>query len=89
MKTNPFKRKAEYHLHKWKTDPNRKPLILRGARQVGKTTLVKVFSSSYKHSIILNLEKPADKAYFDINDDVRSITESLFLSLNLSNKIIV
>lgn len=81
----PFKRKAEHHLNNWKVDPNRKPLILRGARQVGKTTLVKVFSSSYKHSIILNLERPADKAYFDHSDDVKSITESLFLSQNISS----
>lgn len=81
-----FKRKAEHNLNKWKVDPNRKPLILRGARQVGKTTLVKVFAGSYKHSIILNLEKPLDMVYFDNSNDVKSITESLFLSRNISSR---
>lgn len=82
----PFDRKAAYHLNKWKVNPNRKPLILRGARQVGKTTLVKAFANSYAHCIVLNLEKPADKAYFDNGEDVKSIAESLFLSHNISSR---
>jgi len=32
-----FKRLIDFHLDKWKIDPYRKPLLLRGARQVGKT----------------------------------------------------
>ena len=78
-----FKRNAEQHLEIWKKRPNHKPLILRGARQVGKTTLVKKFSKSYKYSILLNLEKPSDVAYFNDFDDVKSIIESLFLSKNI------
>ena len=34
-------------LRKWRFRNNRKPLILRGARQVGKTTIVNVFAKEY------------------------------------------
>ena len=63
---------------------NRKPLIVRGARQVGKTTLIKEFSKSYKHSILLNLEKPSDLSWFNNYNEVKPIIESLFLSRNIS-----
>ncbi len=43
----------------------RKPLIIRGARQVGKTTLIRDFAGTYAHAIVLNQEKPADRRYFD------------------------
>ena len=36
-------RKIMENLIKWKNDKNRKPLILRGARQVGKTYIIKQF----------------------------------------------
>ena len=41
-----FKREIIKELNKWKVRKNRKPLLLRGARQVGKSTLVKDFSKS-------------------------------------------
>lgn len=78
-----IERRAEHFLTEWKSDRNRKPLILRGARQVGKTTLIQKFSESYKHSILLNLEKPRDINYFEVNDDVKSIVESLFIRFNI------
>lgn len=81
-----FKRHAFKNLESWKTSKNRKPLILRGARQVGKTTLVKEFSKSYKHHIFLNLEKTADTAIFETYDDVETLVEALFLSNNISPK---
>lgn len=58
-----LKRNLERNLEIWKKSSNRKSLILRGARQVGKTTLIKQFSKSYKYSIFLNLEKPADASF--------------------------
>ena len=79
-----LKRDAEQILHDWKEKENRKPLIIRGARQVGKTTLVNHFSQSYKHYIYLNLEKPFDKEIFEKGRDVKTITESLFLRKNIS-----
>jgi predicted AAA+ superfamily ATPase len=74
-----FNRHISSSLLKWKTSINRKPLILRGARQVGKTTLVKKFATSYDFSIILNLEKPEHLQYFENFTDVKTILESLLL----------
>ncbi len=79
-----LKRTLESILEAWKKNPNRKPLILRGARQTGKTTLIKKFAKSYRHHIILNLEKSSDAAIFNKNLEVKSIVESLFLSRNIS-----
>ena len=79
-----FNRAVTKYLKEWKLSPRRKPLILRGARQVGKTTLIKQFALSYKHAILLNLEKAADAAYFKDFDEVKTVLESLFLSNNIS-----
>jgi predicted AAA+ superfamily ATPase len=79
-----FKRKAGQYLEAWKTSSNRKPLILRGARQVGKTTLVKEFAKTYKYSILLNLEKASDLVYFHNYNEAKAIIESLFLKNNIS-----
>lgn len=68
------------HLQYWKQSDGRKPLILRGARQVGKTTTILDFARSYPHAILLNLEKPSDRSYFTDFDDVKSILEALLLA---------
>ncbi len=75
-----FNRSLEQELKAWKERRPRKPLIIRGARQVGKTTLVKRFASTYKYSILLNLEKASDRRFFDDFEDVHSIFEALFLA---------
>jgi len=81
-----FERHISFHLDKWKKDTNRKPLVIRGARQVGKTTLVNDFAKKYKHFIFLNLEKAADRRLFEEYDDVETIVEALFLSNNIASK---
>lgn len=44
-------------LIKWKDSPRRKPLVIEGARQVGKTWLVKEFAQrNYKHLAYVNFE---------------------------------
>lgn len=78
-----FKRHVFPHLLAWKTGASRKPLILRGARQVGKTTLVKQFAKTYPHSILLNLELASDVHYFKEYNDVQTITESLLIAHNI------
>jgi predicted AAA+ superfamily ATPase len=78
-----FKRSIEDYLNRWKLSTARKPLIIRGARQVGKTTLIRDFAKTYAHAIVLNLEKPADRRYFDDFDDVQTIFEALFLAHNI------
>ncbi len=43
-----MKRDLYEKLIEWKKDNNRKPMILKGARQVGKTFLIKEFKESLK-----------------------------------------
>ncbi len=81
-----FKRHIITHLLAWQQSKNRKPLIVRGARQVGKTTVVKDFAKSYKNSIFLNLEKSKDKRVFELNDDIKTVVEYLFLVNNIAIK---
>lgn len=80
-----FNRQIITFLEKWKSKPNRKPLIIRGARQVGKTTLVKQFAKTFPNAILLNLEKPSDRSYFEDFDDVKTIFEAILVSKNQSN----
>ncbi|MCK5914666.1 MAG: AAA family ATPase, partial [Deltaproteobacteria bacterium] len=51
-------------LHAWKESSARKPLVLRGARQVGKTVAVRMFGESYDLFSELNLEIPENAALF-------------------------
>ncbi len=79
-----FDRHISDHLEKWRANSDRKPLVIRGARQVGKTTLVKDFAKKYKNSIFLNLEKTVDRKVFEEYDEVETIIEALFLTNNIS-----
>lgn len=72
-----FKRKIYNTLSQWKAKTDRKPLILRGARQVGKSTVVHQFSKEYQNSIMLNLEKPDDAAVFRDLERTKDIVELL------------
>lgn len=71
-------------LTSWKLSKNRKPLILRGARQVGKTTIVKEFAKSYQHALVLNLEKASDIEYFNLYNNVNTILDALFIKHNIA-----
>jgi hypothetical protein len=59
-----FDRGIQSELVKWHQKKNRKPLIVRGARQVGKTTAIQQFGSRFSQFIYLNLELPEDKRPF-------------------------
>ena len=53
-----MKRLGEDTLHRWLTARRRKPLVLRGARQVGKTTLVRRFAAAAGMALCeVNLER--------------------------------
>lgn len=52
-----YKRDREKDLEFWRTAINRKPLLLRGARQVGKTELVRTFSKQFSGFIEINFEQ--------------------------------
>ena len=73
-----FKRNSIKKLEKWAVNPDRKPLVLRGARQVGKTTIVKMFSKQFEQFIYLNLELEEDKTIFETNNSFDLIVESIF-----------
>lgn len=65
-----MKRKYETYLQRWIEDKARKPLVIRGARQVGKTWLVRAFAKDQKRKLIeLNFEKePKWATAFNTND---------------------
>ncbi len=56
-------RKIDEYLHTWKKDPNRKPLIVKGSRQIGKTESILHFArESYQSIIYINfVEEPKYK----------------------------
>src|ERR1035437_978328 len=66
-------------LRKWKQRSNRKPLILRGARQVGKTTIVNEFAKEYDVFLKLNLEKSADKTLFERYENINELIVAIHL----------
>ena len=47
-----LKRKIDQYLVEWKQNPNRKPLIIKGARQVGKTKSIKTFAEENFDNIV-------------------------------------
>ncbi|MEA1875250.1 MAG: AAA family ATPase [Bacteroidota bacterium] len=73
-------RKVHSDLIKWKNSPYRKPLILRGARQVGKTSLIRQFANEYPQFVELNLEKKYHREIFDSIDDLSELINAIFLS---------
>lgn len=75
-------RKQLKYLEKWLKKPNRKPLIIRGARQVGKSTLVKLFAEQQGFPLAqVNLERYTDfQAAFTSNDPVELINRIESLS---------
>lgn len=61
-----IKRHIDNYLLDWKKDLDRKPLLLRGARQVGKTTAIKHLGEQFEYFIEANFEKQKDlKSLFE------------------------
>ena len=83
-----LKRKANIFLLEWKNKLNHKPLIVSGARQVGKTTSIREFGKTYKSFIEINfIFNQEYKHIFNNNLDVNTIIKELSL-LNPSFKFI-
>ena len=59
-----FTRIAINYLRQWAEKEERKPLVLRGARQVGKTTLVDLFAKDFEYYIYINLEEKENANLF-------------------------
>lgn len=81
-------RRINSNLIKWQEQSDRKPLILRGARQVGKTTVVEMFSKNFDIFVSLNLEKKEDRDLFKNNLLVDKLLQAIFLlkKVNPENK---
>lgn len=82
-----YYRKRIEDLRKWRSSSGRKPLIIRGARQVGKTTLVTTFGKEFKQFLHLNLEKPRDASFFHSYIDAKELAQQLFLEHQLDFKL--
>lgn len=88
-------RQAIEALKKWKENPNRKPLIIRGARQVGKTWLMKEFGKScFNHTVYINFDgNERMNGLFSGDMDVRRIIIGLELEagfkINPENTLII
>ncbi len=73
-----MKRSIDNYLLEWKENPLRKVLLLRGARQVGKTYSVRELGKTFSHFLEINFdEKPAMKDLFTQSLGVEQIIERL------------
>lgn len=68
-----FKREIIVRLEQWMDDSRRKPLILRGARQVGKTTVVNEFGGQFENHLSVNLEKKEAASLFELNIPLKDL----------------
>lgn len=80
---NLLKRKTDRFLSEWKSNPDRLPLIVKGARQIGKTESIRHFASSnYKNVIEINFI--LNKEFCDIFDDGFE-TDRIIKNISLRN----
>lgn len=79
-----LKRNALLDMANWKNDADRKPLVLRGARQVGKTWLMKEFGKKYyKNYVYFNFDEEDElKSIFETNKNPHRIVELLSFIAN-------
>ncbi len=79
-----MERYAINELIKWKEKANRKPLILQGARQVGKTWLMQKFAETFQKSIYINFENNAQLSNLFVKDfDIQRITLEIQLATGI------
>ncbi len=76
-----LKRKIDAYLLAWKNNHERKPLIVRGARQIGKTRSIEFFATkNYKHVIQINfVEQIKYREIFNDGFDVDTILKNISL----------
>lgn len=72
-------RKIDFFLRDWRNRPNHKPLIVKGARQVGKTEAIEFFAKkNYPNFIKVNfIEQPQYKTIFDNGFEVEKILKNM------------
>lgn len=73
-----MERKIYKKLLEWKNSTERKPLVMQGARQVGKTYIINTFADrEYKNSVYCNFEKDGSLSAFFSNLEPTSILKKL------------
>jgi predicted AAA+ superfamily ATPase len=73
-------RKIDHYLMEWKAETVRKPLLLRGARQVGKTSAIKNFSSNFEYFLSINFDERRDYVkVFETTTGIDDVCEQLSL----------
>jgi hypothetical protein len=73
-----IERKIDVELVEWMRTSSRKPLLVRGARQVGKSTAIRNFSKHFDHFIEINFdEQPLYQQLFSKTSDVHDVLEQL------------
>ena len=75
-----FRRNIISKLEAWKQDKKHKPLILRGARQVGKTTVVNEFGSQFDNYLYFNLERNENAKLFEMEIPLDDLVNMLYAS---------
>lgn len=76
-----LKRKIDAYLESWKNNPERKPLIVKGARQIGKTRSIEHFAAQhYKHVVKINfVEQIKYRDIFNDGFEVDTILKNISL----------
>ncbi len=78
-----YSRNIDPWLVEWKESPRRKPLLLRGARQVGKSRSIRHLGESFEHFAEVNFElQPQLRQVFEDITDIREIVSRLSTILN-------
>ena len=82
MEESKMERKILNDLCKWKDSKRRKPLVLRGARQVGKTWVLQEFGKRYfSDYLYINFERQEEfKQFFQLTKDVHRILQNLSMA---------
>ncbi len=79
-----FTRTAINYLRQWAKKEERKPLVLRGARQVGKTTLIELFAKEFDAYIYLNLEETESAELFAADYSFDDLLTGIFFKSNVA-----
>ena len=79
-----YKRNIDDKLLEWKESSRRKPLLIRGARQVGKSTAVRHLGKGFKYFVEVNLEsQPSIRQLFTKDIDVHRTCEAISATLGI------
>ncbi len=78
--TQELKRKIDDYLVQWKANPERKPLIIKGARQIGKTYSIEKFAKSYENFVEINfMTEPEFRQIFSSGFSPEAIIKEISL----------